>query len=279
MREDSFIARFLCILALLVFYYSAYALDTDPFSYNANIRPSAQAWEMTKYGNPFNERSERNIAYDFGARFYDPLTARWLSPDPLADKYTSLTQYNYCGNDPVNRIDPDGLKIWEFVNGKFVFKGDSDQDIVQYKPSSIEGISENKSISFPLGTIDGNHSFKYEGYPITALEVKGDIEAEVLLEFLATNVNNIEWEQVSVGESNTNYVGTSNLSDKTALLSFLFSNNYTIRSAVHSHPSDISDFSGNDKALFNAILKNNKKTVMLYIWTITHSYRQYIPQE
>ena len=216
---------------------------------------------------------------DYGARMYNPVTGSWLSPDPLADKYTSLTQYNYCGNDPVNRIDPDGLKIWEFVNGKFVFKGDSDQDIVQYKPSSIEGISENKSISFPLGTIDGNHSFKYEGYPITALEVKGDIEAEVLLEFLATNVNNIEWEQVSVGESNTNYVGTSNLSDKTALLLFLFSNNYTIRSAVHSHPSDISDFSGNDKALFNAILKNNKKTVMLYIWTITHSYRQYIPQE
>ena len=48
---------------------------------------------------------------DFGARFYDPLTARWLSPDPLADKYTSLTQYNYCGGDPVNRIDLNG-KDW-----------------------------------------------------------------------------------------------------------------------------------------------------------------------
>ena len=40
---------------------------------------------MTKYGNPVNEWSERNITYDFGARFYDPLTARWLSPNPLAD--------------------------------------------------------------------------------------------------------------------------------------------------------------------------------------------------
>ena len=75
---------------------------------------------MTKYGNPFNEKSERNIAYDFGARFYEPLTARWLSPDPMADKYTSLTQYNYCGGDPVNFVDPIGIDV--IIEGSEVFK-------------------------------------------------------------------------------------------------------------------------------------------------------------
>ena len=36
---------------LMMFHYSSFAQDTDPFSYNANIRPSVQAYEMTKYGN------------------------------------------------------------------------------------------------------------------------------------------------------------------------------------------------------------------------------------
>ncbi|MBR6269261.1 MAG: RHS repeat-associated core domain-containing protein, partial [Bacteroidales bacterium] len=56
---------------------------------------------------------------DFGARFYDPLTARWFSPDPMADKYTSLSQYNYCGADPVNFVDPDGKVVetlWDIAN-------------------------------------------------------------------------------------------------------------------------------------------------------------------
>ena len=45
---------------------------------------------------------------DFGARFYDPFTARWTTTDPLASKYPSISPYAYCGNDPVNRFDPDG---------------------------------------------------------------------------------------------------------------------------------------------------------------------------
>lgn len=39
---------------------------------------------------------------DFGARFYDPFTARWTTRDPLAGKYHSLSLYNYCAWNPVN---------------------------------------------------------------------------------------------------------------------------------------------------------------------------------
>ena len=48
---------------------------------------------------------------DFGARLYDPRTIAWDSPDPLADKYPSLSPYAYCAGDPVNFIDPDGKRI------------------------------------------------------------------------------------------------------------------------------------------------------------------------
>jgi len=42
----------------------------------------------------------------FSARMYDPQTARWNSSDPV-QQYSS--PYVYCGNDPVNKIDPTGM--------------------------------------------------------------------------------------------------------------------------------------------------------------------------
>jgi RHS repeat-associated protein len=48
---------------------------------------------------------------DYGARHYGPIIARWFTTDPMAEKYYSLTPYNYCGNNPMNRIDPDGKEV------------------------------------------------------------------------------------------------------------------------------------------------------------------------
>ncbi len=46
--------------------------------------------------------------YSFRARWYDPLTGRWLSPDPIGIS-GGLNLYVFCGNDPVNNRDPWGL--------------------------------------------------------------------------------------------------------------------------------------------------------------------------
>ena len=52
--------------------------------------------------------SESGYHY-FGARYYDSeaLTG-WLSVDPMADKYPSLSPYSYCAWSPVKLIDSDG---------------------------------------------------------------------------------------------------------------------------------------------------------------------------
>ena len=44
----------------------------------------------------------------FGARYYDSGLSIWLSVDPMSDEYPSMSPYNYCANNPIKLIDPDG---------------------------------------------------------------------------------------------------------------------------------------------------------------------------
>ncbi len=57
------------------------------------------------------ELDEETGLYYYGARYYNPRTSLWLSVDPLAEKYPSMSPYNYCANNPVVFVDPDGNVI------------------------------------------------------------------------------------------------------------------------------------------------------------------------
>ncbi len=46
--------------------------------------------------------------YYFGARYYDPKVSIWMSVDPLANKYPNANPYNYCFENPLALVDPDG---------------------------------------------------------------------------------------------------------------------------------------------------------------------------
>ena len=55
------------------------------------------------------ERDEEMGFGYFGARYMDhELMTMWLSVDPLADKYPSISPYAYCTWNPVKLVDPDG---------------------------------------------------------------------------------------------------------------------------------------------------------------------------
>ncbi len=67
----------------------------------------------------------------FNARYYDPMTGRFLTEDPARK---GISWYLYCNNNPVNAIDPKG-KIIKWVQGQNV--SDKQFTLVQAEANKI----------------------------------------------------------------------------------------------------------------------------------------------
>ncbi len=69
-----------------------------------------------RYKFTSKERDDET-GYDyFGARYYDAKIGRWLSVDPLVEKYPSVSPYVYCQNNPIMAFDPNGLWVFSLQN-------------------------------------------------------------------------------------------------------------------------------------------------------------------
>ena len=70
-----------------------------------------------KYNGKELDRMHGLDTYDYGARQYDPVLARWDRMDPLCEEFYSVSPYNYCMNNPVKNIDPDGQIPLPIITG------------------------------------------------------------------------------------------------------------------------------------------------------------------
>ena len=55
------------------------------------------------------ELDEETGLYYYGARYLNPKDARWLSVDPMFENFTGVSPYAYCHNNPISRVDPNGM--------------------------------------------------------------------------------------------------------------------------------------------------------------------------
>ena len=76
--------------------------------YGRNTSPELQPF---KYGGKELITMHGVDAYDFSSRMLLPMLMRFMSIDPLCERYYSISPYAYCSNNPVRFIDPTGEYI------------------------------------------------------------------------------------------------------------------------------------------------------------------------
>ena len=83
------------------------------FASSGNVQPY-------KYnGKEYDGKKGLNL-YDYGARMYDAALGRFTTVDPSAENYFNTSLYAYCGNNSINRIDPDGMDYWSTNNPEVI---------------------------------------------------------------------------------------------------------------------------------------------------------------
>jgi RHS repeat-associated protein len=102
------------------------------------------------------ELDEETGLYYYGARFYNPVTSLWLSVDPLAEKYPSMSPYIYCANNPIIYIDPDGREIIgkESLENAAKFKDETNKKIADLRIEKMKEQNSNKPSKKNIKEID-----------------------------------------------------------------------------------------------------------------------------
>ena len=94
-------------------------------------------------------RTPEEAMQDYGARYYSAREARWLSVDPLAEKYFSMSPYNYVAGNPIKYIDPKGM--WDDGddgygdgNGNYVWFDNQHSDTFTDDGTTWNKVTDNK---------------------------------------------------------------------------------------------------------------------------------------
>ena len=230
-----------------VYFYHSDHLGSASWITDADGKP-IQHLQYLPFGEPFvnqhltdyqerylftgKERDEETGYGYFGARYMDhELMTMWLSVDPMADKYPSISPYAYCHWNPIKLIDPDGQEDYQVDNNgnitkckdqsyavegkdrlfrgrpKFDKNGQPKKSFVEATEGTFGEYNEetNRGISkynLNYEDVDGN-LVPYSPYEININEGSIDAserKATEIFEFLSKNTR-VEWTYFGLGNS------------------------------------------------------------------------------
>ncbi len=215
--------------------------------------------------------SETGYCY-FGARYYDSdLSGLFLSVDPMADKYPSISPYAYCAWNPVKLVDPDGRDWYDLLKDGTLVRNDKKSKDYQNKDVIYSKQSGKSSQEYDLGTIGSikhNDKISYNdknGEEIVSktatgqrFTIFGDANtAKDIFEFCASNSPYIEYSLIE-SDDNISYLTTSNnrTGDEYGTawgLSLAMKGKFL--SHTHNHPGKSSEFSDGDINFYTSVTK------------------------
>ena len=118
--------------------------------------------------------SETGFSY-FGSRYYNSDLSIWLSVDPMADKYPSLSPYAYCANNPIKLVDPNGEDI--VPSNKFI----ASTYYVVFQKMKNNSVYEKLSSHFSDNNNTINFHLDYNANPFTSNAGRNGIDKSILI--------------------------------------------------------------------------------------------------
>jgi len=185
----------------------------------------------------------------FSARYMDhELMTMWLSVDPMADKYPSISPYNYCMWNPIKLVDPDGkdtIKIHIDKGAIEKIASDGNHRINYYRNGElIDSYSiEKDKCTFRTRSIDYENTDQKIDCRTYHLYCSNDKIGEQIFNKIASLGSPVEWVYYSIRvneETINGDLSSSGIEDKMVHSPGIYTAN-NVLFWDHYHPNNSSD--------------------------------------
>lgn len=132
--------------------------------------------------------------YDYGFRIYNPAIGKFLSVDPLAEKFPAWSPFNFVLNCPIRMVDPDGRSPFDIIiKAKF-------GDDRNYVKRTFDILQENTTSKLKLDIKTGKASIiEGKGNP-NANNLKSEIVDNLINDQSKTTTITYDGDPIGYGE-------------------------------------------------------------------------------
>ena len=113
------------------------------------------------------------------------------SVDPLAEKYPDVSPYVYCHDNPVNKIDPDGMDDYYTIFGNYLYSDNKETDNIIIRNEELYRVKQKTGLSWMVTDIPFIEA-------TLSAEAYSNIFTDILSKMEGVNVNDLYNSKVSV---------------------------------------------------------------------------------